>query len=61
MTKKDFKLIAEVLKRTNTMFSNFEDKSCSQYKFDLVAAFIEILKLNNKRFNSDKFKKYIYG
>ena len=61
MTKKDFKLIAGILRDVPMAYFDLSEKSLENYKSSVVKAFIEVLKTNNERFNEDKFIEYIYG
>lgn len=65
MTKKDYELIANVIRKLKSVGYYVEEFDTRNVVFnweDIAAiklAFIEELKLNNPRFDSTKFEEYI--
>jgi len=58
MTKKDYKLIANCIKKVNTFENEYNKYLIS--KSELVTRLIIALKEDNPRFNAEKFREACY-
>lgn len=59
MTKKDYILIASVLKNKYETVKNWNNIDCQSLSLAYIEDFAKMLKVNNKRFDKVKFYKLI--